>query len=98
MFIKTLLNIIKTNNKYLLIHLLIIFFFTNLYYFLARYSEEKGYHSEDGKKFGESWERDLYYTVMTHFTIGFGDITPQSKLFKRLTMCQVLLAFLFFNL
>lgn len=79
------------------IHLSIIFIFTNLYFFLARYTE-KGYKSEDGKEFGESWERDLYYAVMTHFTVGFGDITPKSKLFRRLTMCQVILAFLFFNL
>ena len=75
------------------IHLFIIFIFTNLYYFLAPYSNE-----EDSKEFSESWERDLYYTVITHFTIGFGDITPKSKLFRRLTMCQVILAFLFFNL
>ena len=75
------------------IHLFIIFIFTNLYYFLSPYSNE-----EDSKEFSESWERDLYYTVITHFTIGFGDITPKSKLFRRLTMCQVILAFLFFNL
>ena len=87
---------LKTINKYsenFFIHLIIIFIFTNLYYFLSPYSNE-----EDNNVFGESWERNLYYSTLTHFTIGFGDITPKSKLFRRLTMCQVILAFLFFNL
>ena len=93
MFYKSFINTLKNNNKNLYIHLIIIFIFTNLYFFLAPYSNE-----EDNKEFSQSWERDLYYSVITHFTIGFGDITPKSILFRRLTMCQVLLAFLFYNM
>ena len=87
-----LLKSTRKQNQFLLTHLAIIFLFTNLYFFLAPYSSEK-----DNTKFSESWERTLYYSVITHFTVGFGDITPESKLFRRLTMCQVLLAFIFFN-
>jgi len=90
-----LLHVIKSirkQNQFLLTHLAIIFLFTNLYFFLAPYSIEA-----DKKQFSESWERTLYYSFITHLTVGFGDITPQSKLCRRLTMLQVLLAFIFFN-
>ena len=82
---------IRKKNKFLLTHLAIIFLFTNLYFFLAPYSIE-----EDKKQFSESWEKTLYYSFITHLTVGFGDITPKSKLFRRITMLQVLLAFIFF--
>ena len=93
MFIKSIIKNIKNQNKNIFIHLFIIFIFTNLYFLLAPYSDDN-----DNKEFGESWERNLYFSTMTHFTIGFGDIAPKSKLFRRLTMCHVILAFLFFNL
>ena len=93
MLIKSLINTVKKQNKNIFIHLFIIFIFTNLYFFLAPYSDD-----DDNKEFGESWERNLYFSTMTHFTIGYGDIAPKSKLFRRLSMCHVILAFLFFNL
>ena len=93
MFIKSIIKNIKNQNKNIFIHLFIIFIFTNLYFLLAPYSDD-----DDNKEFGESWERNLYFSTMTHFAIGFGDIAPKSKLFRRLSMCHVILAFLFFNL
>lgn len=84
---------IEDKNEGFFIHLIIIFIFTNLYYFLAPFSNKI-----DKQEFSQSWERTLYYSVITHFTIGFGDITPKSKLLRRLTICQVILAFLFFKL
>jgi len=86
-------NSLKKQNTYIFSHLIIILVFTNLYYFLAEYTN----NDADKKEFSKSWERDLYYSVVTHFTVGFGDITPKSILFRRLTMCQIFLAFIFFN-
>lgn len=71
-------------------HLLLIFIFANLYYFLAPYSNEV-----DKKEFGRSWEGDLYYSLITQFTVGIGDIAPTSTILRRLTMLQVILAFIF---
>ena len=68
MLIKSLINTVKKQNKNIFIHLFIIFIFTNLYFFLAPYSDDN-----DNKEFGESWERNLYFSTMTHFTIGYGD-------------------------
>ena len=90
--IQRIIKKLYKQNIFLFIHLAIIFIFANLYFFLAPYTTEK-----DNNQFSESWERSFYYALITHFTVGFGDITPESKLFRRLTMCQVLLAFIFFN-
>ena len=61
-------------------------------------SGAKKYGKEVDTVFSESYEQTLYYTVMTHFTVGFGGIRPISKIMRRITICQVILAFLFFNI
>lgn len=37
----------------------------------------------------------VYYTVMTHSTTGFGDITPKSRLAKWLTTVHIILVWIF---
>ena len=81
-------------NKFFFIHVLIIITFSFLYFYVAQ-----GVADElDRKQYGTSLEQTLYYTIITHFTIGFGGIRPTSQIIRRLTMCQIILAFLFFRL
>ena len=75
------------NNKFLPYHILIVLVFSVIYYYLQ--VKEEG----DSLK---SLEEALYFSVVNHFTVGFGDITPKSKRLRRLCMIQILLAFIFF--
>ncbi len=73
-------------------HLIIIILFSFLYYYFAiKYGSEK-----DVKNFNKL-ENCFYYTTITHFTIGFGDITPESSILKRFTILQIFLAFYLMN-
>lgn len=65
-----------------------IILFASAYYFLA-----KLYGSEEDKQNFSSYENAVYYTTITHFTIGFGDIAPKSPMMRRLTMLQVFASF-----
>ena len=87
--IKTFLN----QNKFLPTHLILIVTFTLLYMMMA-----PSHGTDEDKENYSNFADSLYYTTITHFTIGFGDVTPKSKLLRALTMLQVVLAFSFMNL
>ena len=65
-----------------------VLFFACAYYFAAKH---KG-TAKDKRNF-DNYEDALYYTTITHFTIGFGDIAPESPTLRRLTMLQVIASF-----
>ena len=65
-----------------------ILFFTFIYHFSA----QKWGNKEDKENF-KTLYNSLYFTFITHFTVGFGDITPKSRVLKTLTMVQLLVAF-----
>ena len=87
--IKTFLN----QNKFLPTHLVLIVTFTLLYMMMA-----PSHGTDEDKENYSNFADSLYYTTITHFTIGFGDVNPKSKLLRALTMLQVVLAFSFMNL
>ena len=89
-FINKLVNKLKKQNELLVFHLATIVLFTIIYYYLSQKSEE------DKSNF-KSVEDSLYYTIITHFTIGFGDISPKSKMMRRATMLQALIVFTLMN-
>lgn len=91
--IKNILSSFKKQNLFLPFHLLLIIIFTCLFYFYAPHTG----HEEDKKNFMSPFET-FYYTTIVHFTIGFADITPKSKLLKIATMVHVFLTFLLFQL
>tara|TARA_A100001015_G_C14913680_1_gene681486 strand:+ start:967 stop:1224 length:258 start_codon:yes stop_codon:yes gene_type:complete len=74
-------------NKFLPHHIVIFLIFSVLYHTLKQ---------EEDKESLKSFEDALYFSVVTHFTVGFGDISPKSSLLRRLSMLQILLAFVFF--
>lgn len=74
-------------NRFLPYHIIVFVTFAILYHILKQ---------EEDKKTITSFEDALYFSIVTHFTVGFGDITPKSKILRRLSMCQILAAFFFF--
>ena len=65
-----------------------ILIFSCVYYFAAKW-----YGSEKDKRNFRSYEDVLYYTTITHFTVGFGDIAPESPMLRRLTILHVITSF-----
>jgi len=65
-----------------------IFVFSCVYYYFAR-----RYGSDKDRKNFKSYEDTVYYTTITHFTVGLGDIAPESQILRRLTMLQVAISF-----
>ena len=65
-----------------------VLFFACAYYVLA-----KRYGTEKDKRSFNRYEDAVYYTTITHFTIGLGDIAPESRVLRRLTMAQVVVSF-----
>tara|TARA_B100000073_G_C23732599_1_gene571325 strand:+ start:2337 stop:2609 length:273 start_codon:yes stop_codon:yes gene_type:complete len=80
-------------NKFLPTHLLVIVAFSLIYMMMA-----PSHGTDEDKENYSNFADTLYYTTITHFTIGFGDVTPKSKLLRALTMLQVVLAFSLMNL
>ena len=83
-----IINLIKNSIKPLFPNIVCILFFTFIYHFCA----EKWGDKEDKEKFKSLYD-SLYFTITTHFTVGFGDITPKSHVLKSLTMVHLLIAF-----
>ena len=86
-------QILKKQNKLLFSHIITIILFSIIYYFIAPIKGSK----KDQENF-QNIEDSIYYTTLTHFTIGFGDIAPESQIMRRLTILQVLIAFVLMNL
>ena len=87
-----ILQLIKNSNRenisrYLLIHLLIIIIFSIIYYITNKFD------SEDEPLFNGYFDC-IYFTIVTHFTVGYGDISPKTKLHRTITMIQIITAFL----
>lgn len=80
---------LKNQNKFLVNHLISIVIYGFIYYIYV-------------KKYGTKIEKEnfselldcIYFSCVTHFTVGFGDISPKSKTMKLLTMSQILIAFI----
>ena len=83
----------QIKNRYLFLkeHIILLFIFSLLYHNLSKFSGNEN----DIKKFS-NYEQCLYFTVVTHFTIGFGDIAPESILLRRICMLHIFLAYILF--
>ena len=74
-------------NRFLPHHIVIFIVFAVLYHLFKQ---------EEDKESLKTIEDALYFSIVNHFTVGFGDITPKSNILRRLCMLQILLAFVFF--
>jgi len=91
--ISHLIDKLKKQNYFLPYHFLIILFFSILIYHYAPYGD-----NEQDKKSFDNYFSTLYFTTMTHFTIGFGDIAPSGSFLRLISMIHVILAFSLFNI
>lgn len=90
LFINNILNK-NINIKY---HIAVIIAFSILYYFLSI----SGLAADEEDSRFDSLGNCLYYTIVTHFTIGYGDIAPKTGLYKALCCLQIFIAFMLTNL
>ena len=88
-FLKMLTFSEHGNKKFVMHNLIIILLFTVIYKHVAKY-----YGTENEKNDFSDIEDCFYFTIVTHFGIGYGDIVPESKLMKRICIVQILLVFL----
>lgn len=91
--IPLLLKKIKQQNHLLPYHIILIIIFTIIFNLYSPYCN----NDEDKKNF-TSFFQTFYFTTVTHFTVGFGDITPKSNVLRSFTICHIFLTFLLFNI
>jgi len=77
------------NYKIILYNLLLICVFSIIYNYVAI-----NYGNDNDKKNFESYENCFYFTIVTQFSIGYGDIVPSSNIMKRFSIIHILLVFL----
>lgn len=88
------INNLVSSNMNLQYHLVTIFVFSLLYHLLAKSSVISDQEDERFQDYGST----LYYTIVTHFTIGYGDISPKTPALRLLCCLQIILAFALTNL
>ena len=73
-------------------HITVILLFTIINYIVAKKYGTPG----DKKRFG-SLENCLYFSTITHSTVGYGDLFPESKALRRVAILHifVMLSFVF---
>lgn len=76
-------------NANLQYHLLVIIVFSFIYYNIAQNNSEDDENYLQFRDYGSC----LYYTIITHFTIGYGDISPRTDIMKVMCCIQIILAF-----
>lgn len=83
-----ILNLSKNKLNYLYINFLIIFVFSVIYWW---YGSDTHFvfqpHFAVNNRM--TYLSALYYTFITHTTVGFGDISPKSKLTQIITMVHL---------
>ena len=87
-----LLRLIKNTNRnnieyYFITQIVVILIFSIIYYLTNVIDKQH-------EKLFDTYLDCIYFTVVTHFTVGYGDISPKTKLHKIITMLQIITAFI----
>lgn len=86
MFMCNLFGLIKKKNtNKLFLHFLVILIFSVIYYY---YLIPEDFNSSDTLK---GYIDTLYHTIITHASVGYGDIYPKTRRARLITMCHVIL-------
>lgn len=82
----------KNAYKMLLVQFAVMLMYSGIYWMMHKW------HYWDAGMFNDGGYLDaLYFTVVTHFTVGYGDIVPRTRLLKVVCMSQILVAFILIN-
>jgi len=68
-------------------HLIIVFIFSGIYYYFLTPADFNG---------GEGLNNYIdyfYYTIVTHASVGYGDISPKTKKAKMIVTLHIIIAF-----
>ena len=80
----------KFKNKTFIIHnIILILLFTFIYKNIA---EKYGNITEKNNL--NTYENSLYFTCVTHFGVGYGDIVPKTRFLRGFCIIHILLVFL----
>ena len=79
----------KHNSIFIIKHLTVLILFSVLYKYIA-----ENYGSSKDKDNFRNYNNSLYFTCATQFGIGYGDITPESIILKRVCMFHLILVFI----
>lgn len=88
LLLRQIKNINRNNiGYYLFTQFIVIMLFSVIYYYTNTLDNQH-------EKLFDTYLDCIYFTIVTHFTVGYGDISPKTKLHKILTMMQIIIAFL----
>ena len=87
--LKFIPNFRVKNKKFIFHNILLIFIFSILYKNLALQFGNEIEKNELG-----TYEKSLYFTCVTHFGVGYGDIVPKTRFLRGFCIIHILLVFL----
>ena len=79
---------LKQQNLFIEYHFITIIVFSLIYYVIGHNTTQKQ-DQQNFKKLSDC----VYYSVVTHFTVGFGDIAPSGGWMRLATVLQIICAF-----
>ena len=88
-FSKFLVNVTKKHilRTFVLINLIFIAIFSVIYKLISK----NGSFNTNNDKNELDWLDAIYFSLMTHSTVGYGDISPKNRTSKICVMIQVIL-------
>ena len=81
-----------SKNTKLKFHVYLLFVFCFVYYALDQYL---GKIDDNYESMFQDFTSCVYYTIVTQFTVGYGDITPKHTLVKSVCCIHIILSFIF---
>lgn len=97
LIITKMLNLNKNKLNYLYLNFFIIFIFSVIYWLYGT-DEHFVFKPHFSVNHNITYMTALYYSLVTHSTVGFGDITPKSTFIKIITMIHIIIIILFLSL
>ena len=83
----------KNKTRTIIVNVFLIIIFTSIYYKLG--TNEHFYFNNEPNQTELSLLNAFYFTVITHLTIGYGDISPKGNLLRFITMIQCICMLIF---
>ena len=86
------LHLLKNPKQKIELHTYLLFVFCFVYYTTDQHLAKT---NDDYEPMFQDFTTCVYYTIVTQFTVGYGDISPKHKLVKSLCSLHIILSFIF---